>query len=276
MKVVPRHWRLGALWCATSGHVAPGATVATIRPADRELAVSLTEGTRLCRCLRCDDWVCIANPEQPETETLPPAAELPTPQRGKALEETVVVRGIAVLRGLHFVFFTLLAIGIVVIEWGLPGLRDEASQLLQAAGELAAGSRPGNSLLVSGLNELSNLDAQRAWLLLAVAIGYAVLEGTEAVFLWRGARWAEYLTVIATAGLLPLAIRALTEQVTALRLFGLFLDLAILAYLVWTKRLFGIRGGTPALARSLAADTNWEQLHTTAPVLPTNKSGAHR
>ncbi|MCH9720315.1 MAG: DUF2127 domain-containing protein [Actinomycetia bacterium] len=271
MKVVPRRWRLGALWCATSGHVAPGASVAGIGPTDHELALPLTDGTRLCRCLRCDDWICIADPEHPETDTLPPPSELPTPQRGKALEETVVIRGIAVIRGLHFVFFTLLAIGIVVIEWGLPGLRDEASQLLQAAGEIAAGSRPGNSLLVSGLNELSNLDASRAWLLLAVAVGYAVLEGTEAVFLWRGARWAEYLTVIATAGLLPLAIRALTEQVTVMRLFGLFLDLAILAYLVWTKRLFGVRGGTPALERSLTADTDWEKLHTTAPVLPNSQ-----
>lgn len=269
MRFVPRHWRVEALWCSFKGHVTPAADVAQLRPQDDQLGIELPTGSRLCRCLRCDDWVNVADPAEPEADHLPDdPAQLPTPERGKELESTLIVRLIAVNRGLHFVFFVLLAVAIIVVEWGLPGLREEARILLQSARDIVEGARPGHSLLVKGLEELSSLDTQRALFLLAVASGYAVLEGVEAFFLWRGKRWAEYLTVVATAGLLPLAIQALAEKVTVLRILGLVVDLAILGYLIWTKRLFGVRGGTKALEADLAADTDWPALHTTAPVLP--------
>jgi uncharacterized membrane protein (DUF2068 family) len=268
MRLVPRHWRTEALWCSFTGHTTPAATVQALRQQDGQLGMVLESGSRLCRCLRCDDWVNLAEPESPTSEVLPEPDALPTPQRGAALEEVLVIRIIAVNRGLHFVFFVLLAVAIVVVEWGLPGLREEAATLLTSAQDVVEGARPGHSLLVKGLQELSSLDTQRALFLLGVAVAYAALEGVEAVFLWRGKRWAEYLTVVATAGLLPLAIQALMEKVTVFRVFGLVVDLAILGYLIWAKRLFGVRGGTPGLEAALAADTDWPTLHRTAPVTP--------
>ena len=275
MRIVPRHWRVEVLWCSTSGHVTPADQVAVLRPQDDALGIDRDAGSRLCRCLRCDDWINVSNPNQPESKFLPEPDQLPRPERGKALEETLVVRGIAVIRGLHCLFFSLTVIAIIIFEWGLPGLRDEAQTLVESAGSIAESSRPGNSLLVSGLQKLSDLDAEVALRLLGLALGYAILEGVEAVYLWRGKRWAEYLTVIAIATLLPYTIYALVEKVTVFRLVGLVLELAILGYLVWTKRLFGVRGGNPALERVIDEDTDWTRLHRSAPVRPlaTPKSG---
>ncbi len=88
------------------------------------------------------------------------------------------------------------------------------------------------------------------------------------VFLWQGKRWAEYLTVIATSLFLPLEINELIDKVSFLRVSALLVNLAILVYLVWTKRLFGIRGGQAGLERDLAADVDWPKLHQRAPLSP--------
>ena len=44
------------------------------------------------------------------------------------------------------------------------------------------------------------------------------------------------------------------------------MNLAILAYLIWTKRLFGVRGGIASLERELAADVDWDELERRAPL----------
>ena len=43
---------------------------------------------------------------------------------------------------------------------------------------------------------------------------YSVLEGVEAVGLWLGKRWAEYLTFVSTIVLVPYEIHELTKSVT--------------------------------------------------------------
>jgi uncharacterized membrane protein (DUF2068 family) len=81
--------------------------------------------------------------------------------------------------------------------------------------------------------------------ILSITAGaYALVEGVEAVGLWRERRWAEYLTVVATAGFLPFEIDELAKRVTAFRIGALVVNLAVLVYLVWSKRLFGFRRNT--------------------------------
>jgi uncharacterized membrane protein (DUF2068 family) len=77
-------------------------------------------------------------------------------------------------------------------------------------------------------------------LLSMFAAGYALVSAVEAVGLWRERRWAEYLTAIATAAFLPLEIHELVARVTLVRVGALIVNVAILAYLVWAKHLFGI------------------------------------
>jgi uncharacterized membrane protein (DUF2068 family) len=81
---------------------------------------------------------------------------------------------------------------------------------------------------------------------LLVAVAYAVLEGVEAWGLWHERRWADYLTVVATVGFLPLELHELTERVTVFRVVFLALNVAVLVWLVWAKHLFGLRGGRAA------------------------------
>lgn len=240
----------------------------TLRPTDDALGRPVGDGERLVRCLRCDGWLLTADPtgEAATSDVLPDPANLPKPKRGKALAEQVVTRVIALERGLHVVFFVAVFVLLGVVEFGLPGLRDEAQKLLLTTQNVVGESRPGQSLLVKGLQELGDLNNSRVLLLMLAMGSYAVLEGVEAFFLWRGKRWAEYLTVLATAVLLPITIVALIDKVSTFKVIGLVVEIAILAYLVFAKRLFGVRGGQKRLDADLAADVDWDEIYQTPPV----------
>jgi uncharacterized membrane protein (DUF2068 family) len=85
--------------------------------------------------------------------------------------------------------------------------------------------------------------------LAAVAIGllvYGILQLIEATGLWLLKRWGEYFAVVATSLGLPIEIFELSEKVTVFRISALIINLAAVVYLVWTKRLFGARGGKKA------------------------------
>jgi len=76
---------------------------------------------------------------------------------------------------------------------------------------------------------------------------YVVLEGAGAFALWRERRRAEYLTSIATAGFLPFEFIELTDRITVIRVGALAVNLLILGWLAWRKKLFGVAGGVAAL-----------------------------
>lgn len=74
---------------------------------------------------------------------------------------------------------------------------------------------------------------------LAVAVLlYGLLEVVEGVGLVLRRRWAEYLLLIATAAFLPLEVEELTRHVTVLKVAALLLNVAIVVYLIRSKRLF--------------------------------------
>jgi len=70
------------------------------------------------------------------------------------------------------------------------------------------------------------------------AIAYAVLEGTEGVGLAMRRRWAEYLTVIATGILIPYEAYEVIHRATLFKAGALLLNLAVVGYLAYRKRLF--------------------------------------
>lgn len=61
--------------------------------------------------------------------------------------------------------------------------------------------------------------------------------------LWQERRWGEYLTAVATAGLLPVTVGEVAARVTVLRVAALSFEIAVFVWLVWAKHLFGARGG---------------------------------
>ena len=70
------------------------------------------------------------------------------------------------------------------------------------------------------------------------AIAYAALEATEGVGLAMRRRWAEYLTVIATGILIPYEAYEVIHRVTLFKVGALLLNLAVVGYLAYRKRLF--------------------------------------
>ena len=74
---------------------------------------------------------------------------------------------------------------------------------------------------------------------LALAIiGYALVEGSEGVGLAMRRRWAEYLIVVATGFLIPFEIYEVIIHATLLKVGGLVLNVLVVVYLAWRKRLF--------------------------------------
>jgi uncharacterized membrane protein (DUF2068 family) len=74
-----------------------------------------------------------------------------------------------------------------------------------------------------------------------LAIGlllFAILEAAEAWGLAARRRWAEYLTVIATGVLIPFELEEVVRRPSPLRIGALLLNVAIVAWLAYRKRLF--------------------------------------
>src|SRR6202044_1394617 len=91
-------------------------------------------------------------------------------------------------------------------------------------------------------------------------IAYGLLEGSEAIGLWYGKRWAEYLTFISTTVLLPLEIYEIVHEGTLLKVIGFLINLAVVVYLLFKKRLFGLRGGGAVDAQERARAMSWPEI----------------
>jgi uncharacterized membrane protein (DUF2068 family) len=261
---VGRRRHLATAVCGWAGHVCPAADVAEL-DGPLFLGVDLAgvgrsgDGPlrrRLCRCLRCDAWLVAEVPAVPSRVRLPPPADLDIPRRGAALRAAVVVRIIAVERGVHALIFALVAALAIALRAELTGVKGWVRHLLRqlTTNSNGTGTIIGNGFLVKEGHHLLALRSSTLDLVIAAAVAYCVIEGVEAVGLWHERRWAEYLTVVATAGFIPYEAIELARGVSALKVGALVLNLAVLVYLLWSKELFGIgrwrhRGGTgPAVA----------------------------
>lgn len=76
---------------------------------------------------------------------------------------------------------------------------------------------------------------------------YAALFFVEGFGLWTGKRWAEYLTTIATASLIPFEIYELVLHVTWVKIVVLIANVAIVFYLIYLLRRgqYRLRGEPP-------------------------------
>jgi uncharacterized membrane protein (DUF2068 family) len=248
----PEHWKTETWVCSMRGHIVPAARVQRLRAgtADDRLGLDTPRG-RLGRCVRCDLWLAVEVPGPDVPEVLGDDTTLPRPRRGSELDQALVVRLIAVERALHVLAYLTVA-AVAVIVWA------DYGAVHRWATDLVHNLSPaGHPLLSSNLSRLSHLKVSTLELVLSAALAYAVLEGIEAVGLWRERRWAEYLTVVATAAFIPLEIDELVQRVTWLRVGALVVNVAVVAYLVAAKRLFGARGGRAALE---AAGTDWPEV----------------
>jgi len=253
-------WEL--ITCGISGHVLVGRDAGPARPEDA-VVVQDHEDVRWHRCLRCDTWIPLPPPERPERPHPPDRDEIAVPLRGRALHDRIVLRLIAIDRIVHFVVLVLLGIGVEAFTAHKASLRDAYYRILSALQGGVAGGPVQTSGHVGILHDLDRLFTLRAGTLHEVGaalLAYGVLEGVEAIGLWYGKRWAEYLTFIATTLLLPLEIYEIIHQGTVLKVIGFIINLAVVGWLLYRKRLFGLRGGGAADEAERARDMSWEEI----------------
>ena len=257
------HWEL--LVCGIRGHELIGTDAAALRAQDALFAREM-EGRRWHRCLRCDSWLPFAPPDNPERPHPPAREEIELPLRGRPLRDKIVLRLIAVDRAVHFVVLAALAIAVLLVASNEAELRDRFYAILSAIhGGVGGPSHESDGSFVHRIDDLLSLPSGRLHLVGVVLSAYAVLEAVEAVGLWMQKRWAEYLTLIATAALLPLEIYELTRGVTMLKVTALVVNVAVVVYLLFAKRLFGLRGGAAADEALRDRDLGWASLDRTAP-----------
>ena len=257
------HYEL--LVCGLRGHELVGLDAAEITPADALFARRI-DGVRWHRCLRCDSWLPCPPPVHPARRVPPSQEQIELPIRGRPLRDKIILRLIAVDRALHFVVLCLLSIGVFLLADHEAELRDTFYRVLDAIhGGLGGTTHGSEGGFVDKLDSLLNSGRETLHLVGAALAAYAVLEGVEAIGLWFQKRWAEYLTLIATAALLPLEVYELTRTVTVLKVVALVVNIAVVVYLLFAKRLFGIRGGAAAERELSRRDVGWGSLEASAP-----------
>src|SRR5215467_9347351 len=229
-------WSL--LGCGASGHI----TFAPDEPELRErLSVTTPEGASW-RCLRCGTFVI------GEPDSSGPVSAAPRVRRGKELRSAFILRLFAVERFLRAIIFGALAVAIWRFSTSRLSIEAAYDQMLPAVRSLLRelGFNVNHSKLLGLIQHAFQLN-QHTLALLALAAGaYAAIEIIEAVGLWLLKRWGEYFAMIATSIGIPYEIYDLTAKVTVLRVVAFIINVALVVYLVVTKRLFGVRGGKKA------------------------------
>ena len=222
----PEGWHAETWVCSMQGHV--------VCPIDDERLAH--DG--LLRCVRCDSWLPPASIDRH-------AEPVPMPRRGHDLHQAIVLRLVAVDRALHAL--VLIPAG-VLLGWlwlRLGVLSPEAGRLAEGLARVSNDVGHLGGQLASAARRVATLQRGEVRNLAAIALGFGILEGVEAIGLWLEQRWAEYLTVVATASLLPVEVLELTRHATVLKAGGFVVNVAVVVYLVVAKRLFGVRGGEP-------------------------------
>lgn len=224
--------------CARHGH-------ATYRPTETALGAHLTAKTpvgQAWRCLRCGDYV-VGEPSQSG-----PAAEAPEIPRGAALRDLVIMRLLAVDRGAKGLFLILAALSVWRFKGAQAGLSDLLSSELPLLRPVWAqlGWNIDNSFLIEKGKELLALDPSTLNLVILGLLIYAAIQSAEAVGLWLARVWGEYLAVIASSAFLPIEVWEIVHTPTVIKVGVLIVNLAAVVWLIWSKRLFGVRGGQPA------------------------------
>jgi uncharacterized membrane protein (DUF2068 family) len=257
------HWEL--LICATSGHELVGTDAAQLGPEHAIFARESPDGVRWYRCLRCDSWLPLAPPEHPTRDEPPPREQIELPLRGRPLRDKVVLRLIAIDRAFHFVVLVALGVLVLVFATDRATLRHSFYRAIVDLQGGTAASQSHTHGFWHFVNQAFTTSSSHLHLVGAVLLVYGAVEGIEAVGLWYQRRWAEYLTFLVTASLLPLEVYELSDRVSVSKVLAFVINVAVVVYLLSAKRLFGVRGGAAVDESERERDTGWPAIERTAP-----------
>jgi uncharacterized membrane protein (DUF2068 family) len=247
--------------CARRGHV-------TYAPDEERLRAGLCAETGLgeaWRCLRCGDFTLGA------PGASGPATQAPLVPRGKVLRDLFILRLLALERAVRGVFVVLAAVAV----WKFSNSQDAVRRFFDNSLDTFRpvfrhfGYDLDHSPVVDTLQKAFGYKHSTLLLVAAVLLVYALIELVEAGGLWYARRWAEYLTVVATAAFLPLEIYELTEKVSWVKIATLLINVLAVVYIAIAKRLFGLRGGHRAFEAERRSASLLEVTHTSGVAVPT-------
>lgn len=185
---------------------------------------------------------------EPARVVVGPAAAAPVVLRGKALKDATILRLLAAERMFRALFLALAAYGVFRFAADKASLQRTLNAdlpLLQPL-EDRLGINFANTTPMRFLDKLLAYSHHTLiWVVIALT-AYAALELLEGIGLWSLKRWGEYVGAVGTSVLLPLEIYDIVDKTTVLRIVLFLINVAAVVYLVWTKRLFGVRGGREA------------------------------
>ena len=255
----------GTLACGRGGHL-------TFAPDEPELAdqlrARLADGPAW-QCLRCGAYI-----RGPATLS-GPAATAPVVPRGKEIRSRFILRLFAIERVLRAIAAGTAAVFLWQFRHSQTTIEHKFDRELPIVRGLfrQLGYNINSSKLVGLLHHALTLSSKTLTLLAIGLVLYAIIEIVEAVGLWLARRWGEYFAMVATSLGLPLEIYDLAKRVTATALVLFAINLALVLYLVITKRLFGVRGGKVAYDARLRSESVLEAAEKAAarqaePALP--------
>ncbi|HEY5832778.1 DUF2127 domain-containing protein [Streptomyces sp.] len=224
--------------CSRKGHI----TYAPDEPRLREKLHATTAVGTVWRCLRCGDFAL------GEPHGSGPADRAPGVPRGRALRDLFVLRFLGVERIARGLLIVVAAYAV----WRFSNSQNAVRELFEA--DLTAFEPVADhwhydldhSPIVDTIRKTFDYKRSTLHLVAVGLLGYAAIEIIEGFGLWRAKRWAEYLTVVATAAFLPVEVYELTEKISYLKIGTLVLNILAVLYILLSKRLFGLRGGREA------------------------------
>jgi uncharacterized membrane protein (DUF2068 family) len=236
--------------CGRSGHI----TYAPDEPHLREHLHGTTASAELWQCLRCGTYVA------GEPQGTGPVDGAPAVKRGKQIRGDLILKLFAIERMLRVIIFGAAAFGILrfagsrislsqAINRDIPIIRTLFRQLGLNL----------NHALLDKLQSLLHISASNLRLLALAVTGLAVVSAIEAFALWQARRWGEYFAMIATSLGLPFEIYELSKAVTVTKVVLFVLNILLVVYLVYSRRLFGARGGKHAYEARLRASSIFDE-----------------
>jgi uncharacterized membrane protein (DUF2068 family) len=242
--------------CGLHGH----ATYAPTEPAVAARLQASTPSGIAWRCLRCGTYV-LGTPAGSG-----PADGAPIVLRGKALRDTFVLRFLAIDRFTRGFLLVALAYGIWRFDGSRTALRQVLNSYIPAVEPLAIklGIDIDDSSVVRLIQQAFTARHSTLVLVALGVLAYGILELVEGYGLWFKKRWGEYAAVVATALFVPLEVHEIMVLVSWVRVGALVVNLFAVTYILWTKRLFGFRGGRDAFEAERRNDSLLELQHAGA------------